>query len=145
MPKFDAYLHASDDYYYNAKCLRQMEHNVIPIITSYDVLNGWRGSYYNRIGMPWSSQSIAIDMYRIATGHPSGCPLVDRSEPISVFELQPGRYEAIDRRGKAAWAPSSHVISPNEMVDAIQGNRDDYKSEAQQIDQYVGEIGRAHV
>lgn len=138
MPKFDAYLHASDDYYYNAKCLRQMEHNVIPIITSYDVLNGWRGSYYNRIGMPWSSQSIAIDMYRIATEHPSGCPLVDRNEPISVFELQPCRYEAIERRGKAAWKPSQDTISQSEMVDVILGSKQCCLSEAKRVDKYVG-------
>lgn len=138
MPKFDAYIHTSDDNYYNTKSLQQMGSDIIPIITSPNALTVWRGSYYDRIGMPWNSQSIAIDMHRIATGKQPGCPLMDRSEPMWVFEPQPCRYEAMERRGKAAWAPSSHAISPSEMVDVIQGNRESLRSEAYKIDPYVG-------
>lgn len=137
LPRFSVYLHHSKDLHV-AKCLRELGPEVTPLIVSEDALHSWRGSYYDRLDLPWSSASIAGDLRRLAMHLECGCQFVNRDEPGWFFTPQKPRYEADKPRGRASWNIGKEQISWDLAVSILRGEHAKPSSVAHCIGWHVG-------
>ena len=137
LPQFSAYLHHSQDLHV-AKCLRELGPEVTPLIVNNDALRSWRGSYYERLDLPWSSASIAEDLMRLAINLECGCKFVNRDEPGWFFTPQKPRYTADEPRGRASWNIGQEQASWGLAVKILRGESTKLTSSAARIDWHVG-------
>ena len=137
LPPFSVHLHRSRDSHV-AKCLRELGPEVTPLIVDRDALRSWRGSYYDRLDLPWSSASIASDLMRLAMQLECGCKLVNRDEPGWFFTLQRPRYEADEPRGRASWLIGQPLTPWDLAVKILRGETPKITSSASRIGWRVG-------